>query len=76
MNKLTPQQAGKLTEVVRPMGGYQFRLQARTETTNLNLREPWLYQLVTAAYYARHGHWVELHYLSCWQGVARPPTDK
>jgi hypothetical protein len=73
MDRLTPEQAGKLCGAVRPMDGYLFRLQGRMEKTNLNLRDPRLYQLVTAAYDSLHGLWVELHYQSCGHGVGRPP---
>lgn len=68
MDKLTTEQARKLTEAVRPMGGYLFRVQARMEKTNLGLGDPRLYQLVTTAYDALHGLWVELHYQSGGHG--------
>jgi hypothetical protein len=43
--------------------------------TNLRLRDPDLYRLVTAPRDAMHSLTVELHYQSVGHGVGRPPTE-
>jgi hypothetical protein len=71
MDRLNTDQARKLTEAVRPTGGYLRRLADRMTQTNLRLRDPRLYRLVAAANEALHALWVELHYQSCGHGVGR-----
>jgi hypothetical protein len=68
MDRLTPDQAEKLVNVVRPMGHYLFRLVERMDETGLRQRDPNLYRLVPAAEDAIHCLWVELHYRICGQG--------
>ena len=74
MERLSPDQAGKLVNAVRPMGHYLFRLVERMDKTGLRQRDPKLYRLVRAAEDAIHCLWVELHYQSCGHGVGRPPA--
>jgi hypothetical protein len=74
MERLTPEQAAKVRDTVRPMSAYLFRLVARLEKTNLSLRDPNLYRVARAAEEAIHALWVELHYQSCGHGVGRKPT--
>ena len=71
MERLTPDQAGKLVNAVRPMGHYLFRLVERMNVTGLRQRDPTLYRLVREAEVAIHRLWVELHYQSCGHGVGR-----
>jgi hypothetical protein len=72
MKQLTPEQAEALGERIGPTVGYFFRLFERLETVGFNSPDK-LYQFVRdardALYYLR----IELHYMSCRGGVARPP---
>jgi hypothetical protein len=74
MDRLTPDQARKIHDALRPATGYLWRLVERMNRTGLDVRDPDLYRRVTAALDAMHSLTVELHYQSCKSGVGRPPT--
>jgi hypothetical protein len=75
MDRLTTDQARKIHDALGPATGYLWRLVERMCKTDLRLRDPELYRLVTAARNAMHALTVELHYQSVGHGVGRPPTD-
>jgi hypothetical protein len=74
MDRLNPEQARKIHEALGPATGYLWRLVERMCESDLRLRDPELYRLVTAARDAMLALTVELHYQSCKSGVGRPPT--
>ena len=72
MDRLTTEQAGTIRGALGPATGYLWRLLERMDRTNLRLRDPRLYELVTAARDAMHALGVELHYENCGHGVGWP----
>jgi hypothetical protein len=76
MDRLTPDQARKIRDAVGPATGYLWRLTDRLVKVGLDVRDPKLYRLATAALDAMHSLSVELHYQSCGHGVGRPPVQE
>jgi hypothetical protein len=74
INHLSPEQAAKVRDAFGPATGYLWRPVDRLVKVGLDVRDPKLTQLATAARDAMHGLGVELHYQSCGQGVGRLPT--
>ena len=72
---LTPAQAKRLKESIRPMLGYLSRLKKRMEKRNFP-HDDMLLRAVVKAYDAMHALNVELHYLSCESGAGRAPPKK
>jgi hypothetical protein len=73
IDRLTPEQARKIKEAIGPATGYLWRLVDRLVKVGLDVRDPKLTRLATAARDAMHALGVELHYRSCTHGVGRPP---
>jgi hypothetical protein len=67
---LTKSQAQAIHDAIGPTLGYLFRLRQRMDKRGFSPSDP-LYQLVVNAYDALHPLTVELHYLSCKEGVGR-----
>jgi hypothetical protein len=72
---LTPAQAQKLKEQLRPMLGYLARLKARMHKRRFP-NDDKLQRLVIQAYDSMHSLNVEVHYLSCASGVGRSARDE
>jgi hypothetical protein len=75
MDRLTPDQARQIHDALGSATGYLWRLSERMQRVGLDVRDPALFGLVTAALDTMHRLSVELHYRSCASGVGRPPTD-
>jgi hypothetical protein len=72
---LTPAQAERLKQSVRPMLGYLGRLKKRMEKRRFP-NDDRLFLTVLKAYDAIHELNVHVHYLSCESGVGRRPPQK
>ena len=69
---LTPAQAKRLKENLRPMLGYLSRLKTRMEKHRFHHEDP-LLRAVVKAYDTMQALNVEVHYLSFESGVGREP---
>ena len=74
-NDLTKAQLAKVSEHIRGMLGYLYRLKARMEATGFPLEDD-LYRLVANAEDAVHRLSIDVHYRSCEGGVFREPRTK
>ena len=74
-SQLTPGQAEKLREAIRPHLCYLTRLRERMERRGFPGSDP-LYRAVVTAQRAVQGVYTELHYLSCRGGVGRAGPER
>jgi hypothetical protein len=72
MDRLTPGQAAKVRDALGPATSYLWRLVDRLVKVGVDVRDPKLTRLATAAGDAMHGLGVELHYQGGGHGVGRP----